>query len=256
MVMARYDSIGRNRRTESFPLYIARGMVSGHDIVMIAGSVITTTTNSTVWTKTGLYSYPASAIQMTVSSSNAADTAAGAGARVLFVNGLDANYAPISEYISLNGQTPVTTTKSYLRINGLNVVNGAANVGKISIGTGTVTAGVPATVYGEVTVGNVNSLQAVYSVPANYDAYMHFGSISTGTTQSNKYVKGRLMIRPFGGVLGVVLESTLNSGINAFPFDYPIKISEKSDIEARAISSSGTDDVAVIIQLVLVHRPD
>ena len=254
--MARYDSIGRNRRTESFPLYIARGMVSGHDIVTLTGSVITSTSMSTVWNNGGLYTYPASATTMTVSSSNAADTAAGAGARVLFVNGLDANYTPISEYISLNGQTPVTTTKSYLRINGLNVVSGAANVGSIYIGTGTVTAGLPATVYGEVVVGNVNSLQAIYSVPANYDAYMHFGSISTGTTQSNKYVKSKLMVRPFGGVLGVVLETTLNIGINAFPFDYPVKISEKSDIEARAVSSSGSDDVAVIIQLVLVHRPD
>jgi hypothetical protein len=254
--MARYDSIGRNRRTESFPLYIARGMVSGHDIVTLTGSVITSTSMSTVWNNGGLYIYPASATTMTVSSSNAADTAAGAGARVLFVNGLDANYTPISEYISLNGQTPVTTTKSYLRINGLNVVSGAANVGSIYIGTGTVTAGLPATVYGEVVVGNVNSLQAIYSVPANYDAYMHFGSISTGTTQSNKYVKSKLMVRPFGGVLGVVLETTLNIGINAFPFDYPVKISEKSDIEARAVSSSGSDDVAVIIQLVLVHRPD
>jgi len=254
--MARYDSIGRNRRTESFPLYIARGMVAGHDIVTLSGSVITSTTMSTVWNNGGLYSYPASATTMKVSSSNTADTAAGAGARVVFVNGLDVNYNPISEYISMNGQTPVTTTKSYLRINGLNVVSGAANVGNIYIGTGTVTAGVPATVYCEVVTGNVNSLQAIYSVPANYDAYMHFGSISTGTTQSNKYVKSKLMVRPFGGVLGIVLETTLNSGINAFAFDYPIKISAKSDIEARAISSSGTDNVAVIIQLVLVHQPD
>jgi hypothetical protein len=254
--MSRYDSIGRNRRTESFPLYIARGMVPGHDIVTVSGSVITTTSMSTVWNNGGLYTYPASATQMTVSSTNAADTAAGAGARVVFVNGLDADYNPSSEYISMNGQTAVTTTKSYLRINGLNVVNGAPNVGDIHIGVGTVTAGVPATTYGEILAGNANSLQAIYTVPANYDAYFHAGYISTGTTSSNKYIKGKLMVRPFGGVLGVTLETTLNNGINSFQFEYPITFFSKSDIEARAISSSGGDDVAVIFQLVLVHRPD
>lgn len=248
--MSKYHTLTSLRRSEDIPLAISRGRIEGHHLVTISGAVITTTTDSTVWNNGGIYAYPSSASTMTTSSSSASDTG------VLFISGLDANYNAISEYITLTGQTPVTTTKSYLRINNLNVVSGNANVGNIYVGVGAVTAGVPATVYGEIVATNVNSLQGFYTVPANYDAYVYYGSIASGSTASNKYVTGKLMMRPYGAPIGVLLRTTLASGINAFNFAAPLRIPAKSDIEARAKSSSGTDDVGVIIQLVLVHHDD
>ena len=253
--MSRYHSASALRRTEDFQLEVARDYISGHHIVTISGSVITDTDESTVWNNGGIYVYPNAASLMTVSSSSASDVA-GSGASVVFVSGLDSNYNSISEYITLNGQSPVSTTKSYLRINQLNVISGTVNVGNIYIGVGAVASGVPTTVYGEIVAGNANSLQGFYSVPANYDAYIYYGSLASGTTASNKYVTGKLMTRPYNGVMGTVLQTTLATGINAFNFPLPIKISSKSDIEARAVSSSGTDDVAAMIQLMLVHQPD
>lgn len=254
--MSKYHTLTSLRRTEDIALGISRGRVAGHHVVTVNGSVITDTDDSTVWNNGGLYTYPATASTMTVSSSSASDVSTSTGASVVFVSGLDANYNSISEYISLNGQTAVTTTKSYLRINGMNVVSGNANVGNIYIGTGAVTTGKPANVYGEIVIGNVNALQSFYTVPANHDAYIYYGSLASGTTASNKYVIGKLMMRPFGGVMGVVMKTTLATGINTFNFPLPLRVTSRSDIETRARSSSGTDDVASVVQLVLVHHDD
>lgn len=254
--MSKYHTVTSLRRTEDVALGIARGRVAGHHVVTINGAVITSTTESTVWNNGGMYVYPSAATIMKVSSSSANDVSTSTGAAIVFINGLDANYNSISEYVTLNGQTPVNTTKSYLRINGMNVVSGNANKGSIYAGVGTVTAGVPATVYGEIVTGNVNSLQGFYTVPADYDAYIYYGSLATGTTASNKYVIGKLMMRPFGGVMGTVMKTTLATGINAFNFPLPLRVTSRSDIETRARSSSGTDDVASVVQLVLVHHDD
>jgi hypothetical protein len=61
-------------------------------------------------TPVGDLSYAAAALQMTVSSSSASDTSAGTGARTVLITGLNANYAVISESVTMNGQTAVTTT--------------------------------------------------------------------------------------------------------------------------------------------------
>lgn len=254
--MSKYHTVTSLRRTEDVALGIARGRVAGHHVVTINGSVITDTDDSTVWNNGGIYTYPSSASTMSVSSSSANDVSTSSGASVVFVSGLDTNYNAISEYVTLNGQSAVYTTNQYLRINGLNVVQGSANEGNIYIGTGAVIAGVPAAIYGEVVTGYVNSLQGFYTVPANYDAYVYYGSLATGTTASNKYVIGKLMVRPFGGVMGVVMKTTLATGINNFNFPLPLRVASKSDIETRAMSSSGTDDVASVVQLVLVHHDD
>ena len=248
--MSKYHTLTSLRRSEDIRLAIARDRIEGHHAVTINGSVLTDTDESTVWNNGGIYSYPSSAFTMTVSSSSASDTG------VLFVSGLDANYNAISEYITLAGQAAVPTTKSYLRINNLNLVSGNANVGNIYIGVGAVASGVPTTIYGEIVSGNVNSLQGFYTVPANYDAYVYYGSIASGTTASNKYVTGKLMVRPYGGIMGTVLRTTLATGINTFNFALPLRVTSKSDIEARAFSSSGTDDVGIILQLVLIHHDD
>jgi hypothetical protein len=101
----------------------------------------------TVWDHGGVYAYPASAIPMTISSSNAGTNA------VVSIVGLGAGYVEQTELITLNGQTPVTTANSYLRINGMSALTGTV-ADSIYLGTGTVTSGVPATVYARIINGN------------------------------------------------------------------------------------------------------
>ena len=75
-------------------------------------------TEETVWMQGGRYVWPTSASTMTISSADANDTSAGTGAQTVTINGLDANYAEISETVTMDGQIAATTTNSYLRRHG------------------------------------------------------------------------------------------------------------------------------------------
>lgn len=92
------------------------------------------------------------AFALDVTSANAADTAAGTGARTLEIVGLDFDGNPLSDIVTLNGNTIVTTSKAFWRVFGaqcLTFGTGRRNAGNIHIvktGTGgTYTAGVPGT---------------------------------------------------------------------------------------------------------------
>lgn len=194
----------------------------------------------TVWDHGGIYAYPAAAIQMSVSSSSVNDTAAGTGARTVFVAGLDANYNEISETVTLNGQTPVLTSALFLRINRASVVSagsGETAADDIYVGTGVVSAGVPATVYARIRLGDNQTLMAVWTVPSGYTGYILKGNIGTGTVHINQYIVARLVQRPFGGVFRTASKVTLQNGEIAFDFVFPVPFAEKTDIETRAFSS-------------------
>jgi hypothetical protein len=212
------------------------------------------TTEETIWDAGGIYSYPSSASTMTVSSSSADDAADGTGARTVVIAGLDANYAEASETITLNGQTAVTTTKSYIRMFRARVLtagSGGTNAGNINIGTGTVTSGVPANLYARITAGEGQTLMTLYTVPAGYTAYLQQGTVSVGAESSNKYVIVRLKVRPFGEVFQTKTVLTLSNQYVGFDFGVALAIAEKSDIEARAVSSSGDAAVSSTFSLIL-----
>lgn len=92
------------------------------------------------------------AYALDVTSSNAADAAAGTGARTVKLYGLDGNFDPLTETLTLNGQTIVTSTKTFRRIFEIVVDtagSGLANAGDLYVvktGTGgSYTGGVPGT---------------------------------------------------------------------------------------------------------------
>jgi hypothetical protein len=121
------------------------------------------------------------AYQLDISSSNAADAAAGTGARTLDVYGLDYQFMPLKETIALNGQTKVTTVASFRRVFEIVVATagtGLLNAGDIYVvkaGTGgTYTAGVPGTLTGaaiKALAGDNYGLSGLWTVPRNEKPY-------------------------------------------------------------------------------------
>jgi len=184
----------------------------------------------TVWYHGGLYQYPASAIQMSVSSSDAAATCQ------VMINGLDANYLPINEIVTLTGQTAVTTANSYLRIQNAYVLANPTT-DNIYIGTGTVTAGVPATVYERIFDGHNRTESGRYTVPAGRTFYVTHGTISHGSDSLNAFITGRLWYRLFGLLFQTAATVNLNNKFIDFWFDFPLALPEKTDLETRAICS-------------------
>ena len=215
----------------------------------------------TIWQQGGLYSYPPSASTMTVSSSDVNDTSAGTGARTVLISGLDASYNEASETITLNGQTAVTTVNTYIRMNRALVLtagSGGSNAGNIYVGTGTVTSGVPANIYTIINGdGSNQTLQAFWTVPAGYTAYVYQTNISTGTSSATPAILTTLLVaRPFGGVFNTKEVITIGTGNHLQDYSFPIKLTEKTDIEFRAESSSAsvTFNVSASLNILYVQN--
>jgi hypothetical protein len=239
------SSISRFGLTEPFDLQVARGQITGHKTIFkfgnnpdINGAL------ETIWSRGGLYVYPTSAIQMKVSSSSADDAALGTGARTVSVEGLDQNYNEVAETVTLTGQTEVLTTNTFIRVFRAFVItagSGGTAAGTIYVGTGTVTAGVPATVYAEIALGDNQTTMAMWTVPAGYTLYVYRGTFSAASNNAAQYILGKFVVRPFGGVFRNAADVTVNSSAIPYDFEIPLAIPEKSDIEARAIALSGTN---------------
>jgi hypothetical protein len=244
---------------EPFELQVSRGQITGHKTLFkfgINGDVGTSV--ETVWAQGGTYVYPSAATVMKISSSSADDAAAGTGARTILIAGLGANYNEISETVTLNGQTEVNTVNSYLRISRMFVVtagSGATAVGTIYAGTGTVTSGVPATVYGMIAIGANQTQMAFWTVPAGYTLYLMGTFYSSGNSTANAFTNFQLIQRPFGGVFRQQ-SSTRTSGSGDFVLDLhtPIAFPEKTDIEIRAVASAGASNVSAEFEGIYIEN--
>lgn len=257
-----FDSITRNGRIEPFELQVSRNQVTAHVSNFrfgFANSIGTTQQTITTAVSAGsVYVYPTSATVMKVSSSSANDAAGNTGARTLLLSGLDANYNTVSETVTLAGQTAVNTANSYLRIQStqiLTVGSNAGQVGTIYIGTGTVTSGVPATVYWRSEIDYNNWSFAGFTVPAGYTAYITSYTITNQATTALINVSAALVVYEYG--LGYPeIQSTIRTTSNGDfdrHFDYPFAVPEKSDFQLRAWATAAVN-VTGEIQFVLVQN--
>jgi len=260
------SSITRVGTSEPFELQVSRGQIAYHKTLFKFGNNSSVeNTLETIWAEGGLYSYLTAATVLKVSSSSTDDSSAGTGARTVQLYGLDGDYNEINELVTLNGQTVVNTTQSFLRINRMIVRSAGssgANAGVIYAGTGTVTTGVPANVYASINgvTGSNQSLMALWTVPAGYTAYMLQYDVSNGTTSNTPAVcKLILAVRTYGEVFQAKDVKSLTTGMHVEEsFAIPQKITEKSDIEVRAISSSASVsfDISAAFEIIYIKNGD
>lgn len=251
-------SITQSGRFEPFELQVARGQITFHQSVTIFGyNDDVDTSLETVWPQGGILPYLSSASVLSVSSDSANDTSGGTGARTVKIEGLDSNHNLISEIVTLNGQTAVSTTNQYLHINGLYVLTaGSLNsaAGNIYFGTGTVTLGVPANIYDVIKYDYNTRLTGSYTVPAGYTAYLTQGLFSSGQAGGSNAVTGRLVTRGTNNIKLTAAIVTLNNGAADYMFEYPVAIPEKTTVEAQAFGSSSNNACSSMFILVLVKN--
>jgi hypothetical protein len=256
--MAQIASVTQRGKFEPFELQVSRGQIAWHSTVVVFGyNPDVDTDPETVWPGGGLLTFPAAALQMKVSSASANDASGGTGARTIYIGGLDSNHNQISETVTMNGQTAVLTTQSFLHINEAYVasagsLNGAA--GNIYIGTGNLTAGVPATVYDIIAYDYNTRITGSYTVPAGYTAYLDQGLFSTGQAGGSNQVTGRLMTRGTNNIRLTAAVTTLNNGVADYAFEYNPTIPEKTTVEAQAFGSSANNACSSMFILVLIKN--
>ena len=196
------------------------------------------TTFQTIWNDGGQYVHPSAAVQMSCVSTSTSDT------MTIVLSGLDANYETIAEIVQLNGTTPVTTTNLFYRINSATILSGS-NVGDITVSEG-------GTEYAhiEATLGTTQA--CVYTVPADHSLYIFRISLTSGTVNSNKYITYRNRVDSSTGRVLRVAEATFQLNMQTFDRQIPFRIAPKSDFQFEAKSSSGTNELSIFVEALLM----
>ena len=242
--------VNNQPRVVAKPYYvaIAEDNIPSHTPIYKFGSNQSAgTTEATIWSE-GIV-YPWDAIDLAVgivklSSTSASDTAAGTGARTATIYGLSLAGLEQNETLTLNGQTPVNSTLSYNRVFMIicrTAGTARKNAGVIRVGTGTVTAGVPAVIWARVNAGDNQTLQCVYTVPTGATLYMVAAEYSVN---GNKGADGRIYTRPPGELFQIKDIFHMAGGIEPHEYHMPRKFESGTDIDFRAIAGQAGTDIA------------
>lgn len=238
-------SVSRMGTTEDFDLQVSRNHIPFHTPLFKYGyNPLIVNANETVWDGGGIYVYPSSAVAMTVTSAGGA-TDEGV---LVTVIGLDANYEELTEEVTLNGSGVATTDGLFLRVYRAYISGDTEPTGNITIANG-------GTTYAQITLGENQTLMAVYTVPAGKTLYINQGTASHGTDTSGAYMTIRFMTRFFGGVFRTAVKIDIINSKIVFPFKQPLRIPEKTDLEVRAICSKNQNNsVAATFEGILVNN--
>lgn len=181
------------------------------------------------------YPFPTSSGALYAASSSGSDTAV-----EITVEALGADYSAITYTETLTGQTAVQLAASdVLRVNRAYVSGGTEAVGNVSITTAdNFTSGVPnATdeVLAVVTPAHQQTLQLIYTVPADTEWLIEYGWFGVGKGED---VKAQLKVRLEGGVFRTQAEIDVYQGETEVTFGTAgIIVPAKADVKVTATSS-------------------
>jgi len=197
-----------------------------------------------IWMKSG--AMPAlltSSEQLKINSSNANDdgSPAGTGARTIKITGLDSNYQVLSETITMNGTSDVTSSSSFLRVNFVEVVT--AGSGGVPAGNISILNNAKSVTLGYLPAGINYALQAIYTVPAN--TVLFISDIFLGELES-KDTNVKIVYREQGSnyvwkelCVFHVLDDMKNIQLKT-----ELKFKQKTDIYLSASSAGGSGVVS------------
>jgi len=248
--MANYgklSSVTQRGTYEPFDLQVARGQIYGHSTVNIYGfQVSVTTTNIPAWEVAGAYTYPASAATMKLASS--VNTGADLSGTTILITGLDANYNVITESLALTGTTAVDTTKSFLRINSMQVTAGAPT------GTITLKNAAGSATYAQINPSIGRSQAAIYTVPAGYTFYLsRIDAYTSANGSSADWVQYRNVATSSTGVTTLSQQAPFTNWYHAQRV-MPRPFAEKTDIQLQAKTSANTYAVSIAAEGYLVKN--
>ena len=226
-------------------LNIARGLVRGASVIHKFGrnpSVGGAPEN--IIQQGGTYTYLTSPSTVYVTSSSGNDAAAGTGARTVRIEGLDVNYNTISETLTVEG---AGGTAEFLRVFRAFVASAGSvgtNVGNISVTTEAGGSGTLLTTIGTIGTGTTfglgQTMMAQYTIPAHCTGYLTNWNIGVGNY--NDSVTATLYTREIGN--GLVFRTRdvmdVTGGFHQRIYNVPFSLPEKTDIEVKAIASTGS----------------
>ena len=196
------------------------------------------TTFETVWNNGGTYTFPSSPVVLTFASTSALDT------MPVLISGLDVNYKPLAEIVTINGTTGVNTNNSFFRINSITILSGS-NAGSITASNG-------GNVYGYVEAELGTTQNCIYTIPADYSLYIFRITLTSGTVNNNQYITYRNRIDSNTGRILRVAEATFQSNLQTFDRQIPFRIEAKTDFQLEAKSSNSLNELSIFVEALLM----
>jgi len=199
--------------------------------------------------------FPSISATINIASTSTNDTLAGTGARAVLIDGLDIDYNPIQDTVLLSGQTPVTTSKSFFRINGLLV--GA--VGSLGFNEGDLYVSTNS----ETFIGGIPQ-NILYSAAIAEQNVSSFGHYTVRAHHSLQYLKGNAYTNSKENEPILIQESLFTGGIEyqlgpawystniSFNYDGATPYTEKVDIRLIGNSSTGLREGSIAYETLLV----
>lgn len=200
----------------------------------------------TIWQNGGVYSYLSAVSTVYVSAvDDTNDNPTGTGARTVTVQGLDTNYNVVEETLSVNN---TEGSVEFLRVFRAFVATAGSiltndDIIKISTGaggTGTLLATIG--IIGTGTTFGLGQTQlALYTIPAGKTGYLTNWQVGGGTY--NDSITATLLARELDGATVPFRTRDIMDvpgGFHTRNYSIPYRFPEKTDIEVRAIASTGS----------------
>lgn len=183
---------------------------------------------------------PSAAATVDVVSDNIEDDGVAllTGAHTAELFGLNELGIAITEIVTLNGLTPVTSTKRFHRLNRVIIRTAGStgvNVGEVEVSR----TGAPLIVFAQV-VPDINQSQvACYTIPADKFGLMTNLWVSLGLQNGNSGSGGTTFrVRPPGGVYSTTRNYYLTDGASTNQNTIPQKLNPLDDIKVRVLNIS------------------
>ena len=225
---------------------LAAGLLTGYSVIHKFGrNPNVGNSPETIWQHGGVYSY-LSAPSTVYVSSNAplVDNPTGTGAQTVTVLGLDVNYNDVTETLPVND---TQGSVEFLRVYRAFVATAGSigtNDGNVLIATapnggGTVLADI-GTIGSGTTYGLGQTQLALYTIPAHCTGYLSHLTMGLGSYNDSGTIL--LLTREFGTGTAFRTRDIMDipGGSHHRNYSVPIKLPAKTDIEMRALCSTGT----------------
>jgi len=258
-----YNSIGQPivRTTGSsydWAINISSGNTSGVSYIEKFGMNVDVDANKeTVWDGGGIYTYISNAETVTVTSNDGNDSATGSGARTVEVQGLDQDWALATETLTVGGASGTTTFRRVFRARVLTAGASEVNEGTLSIISDTTTTTLAQIVVdgsGSNAAGRGQTFMSVYTIPAGKTGYLTQWTVGSG--KQNTDAIAFLMCRNIA-VDGWQSKDVITVSATTYSknFVVPLQITEKTDIEVRAFSTTNNSIVSATFNIILIDNP-
>ena len=219
---------------------ISEGAISGSQVRNIFGwQASTSTTFIPLWENATAYTYPGSALTMTVTSASASDD----GGTITII-GLDASYNVITDTVTANNAVAPTTSVGFYRINDVIFSKSTGvNVGIITVSNG-------GTTYAKINAGTGRNQASIFTVPAGKSFYLYRIDAFSNDSTAAKPGLFQNYVQNFNGSIYVVARTTFLSNMN-IQRRIPFKYNEKTDIQFQLRTASGTYEMNVFGEGIL-----